>query len=73
MEWQPIETIPRDGQKVLLKNKDGLTDAGEWYSFDGHALDWWKPEVGDDYTGGLSTELGLGDYTHWLPLAKQTP
>lgn len=72
MEWQPIETIPRDGQTVMLKNADGQKDFGNWYAFDGHALDWgWTPEVGDDWTGGLSTELGLGNYTHWAPLKER--
>jgi hypothetical protein len=66
--WHPIESIPRDGTRVSLLSANKKTDHGYWYDFDGRALGWWTPEVGDDWTGGLCTENGEGDYTHWKPM-----
>jgi len=71
-EWQPLETIPRDGQKVQLLSPTEGIDIGYWYTFhdDFDPADIsWTPEVGDDWTGGLSTRKGSGDYTHWRPIA----
>ena len=56
MTWQPIETAPRDGTKVLLWcDKDhtvavGWTvDDGEFAYWDSNSVDGWS-------------------YTHWMPL-----
>lgn len=56
LPWQPIETIPRDGERVRLLNKDGLLDIGSWYNAEGFPLQ-----------QQLETVNGHGDYTHWMP------
>lgn len=62
-DWQPIESIPRNGDRVQLLAANGKTDAGNWYAF----ADWIEPS--DDVQDRLSTDNGEGDYTHWRPLA----
>lgn len=51
MEWQPIESAPRDGTLVDLWHKDGfrLTDT------------WWDDE--DEIWVCLFPD---GDFTHWM-------
>ncbi len=48
-EWQPIETVPKDGTIVDLLHKSGgrMTDL------------WWAGYH------CFSNELGLNDFTHW--------
>lgn len=55
MEWQPIDTIPRDSSTVRLLNRKGMEDFGEWYNAEGFPLQ-----------QQLNTREGLGDYTHWM-------
>jgi hypothetical protein len=72
MEWQPLETIPKDGTRVELLSANGETDFGNWYDFNepgwakGNA--WWTPSIPGVFTGDLNTDNGLGDYTHWKSL-----
>lgn len=60
MEWQPIETAPKDGTKVLLWD-DGVT-IGEW-SENVHPWNdgnWWVEG------GQVTTQTA----THWMPLPE---
>lgn len=72
MEWQPIETAPKDGQRVLFKNEhNGLTDAGHWK--DWRDMPSWRrellPDHAKEWDGEWSTDCGNGDMTHWMPLS----
>ena len=59
MKWQPIDTAPKDGTRVLLT--DGkFTQIGlwcQWLSVPGNPEEWF-------YEGGR----GWNDPTHWMPL-----
>lgn len=63
MKWQPIETAPKDGTRVLL--------GGTFYG------DAWEMMTGFYQDGiGLKTDGAAGDWivTHWMPLpAPPTP
>lgn len=75
MTWQPIETAPKDGQKVLLVNGDGAIDIGcyveDWLEtskFVRHAKD-------GDVFRTVREDFGYWDTkiycpTHWMPLPK---
>ena len=69
-EWQPIETAPKDGTRVVLfqpKNDGkGYIACASWDSY------WQWVERGADY----ATELtGVGELhpTHWQPLPEPPP
>jgi hypothetical protein len=61
MEWQPIETAPKDATKIAFKNtKNGLYDKGYWCDYRGHAM--------TGIAGEWNTVYGNGDMTHWRNL-----
>lgn len=53
-EWQPIETAPKDGMRVLVIGKSGYVDAG-------HYIEGWGWE---DANGNIMKP------THWMPLPE---
>lgn len=57
MVWQPIETAPKDGKRILLS--DPYSGVGDGYYCN---LRWWFYECGDDW---YSEECNP---THWMPL-----
>lgn len=60
-DWQPIETAPKDGTRVLLCDADGYIACASWDSY------WQWIERGSDY----ATEVwGAGELkpTYWQPL-----
>lgn len=64
MDWQPIETAPRDGTKV-----DGWTVLAErwtnvwWEGTKNDWMHWWA----DNWGGVGAQRLGCQP-THWMPL-----
>ncbi len=58
-EWQPIETAPKDGTKILVwwrvSKVYGLVAWGEYNDGSGE----WQDEAGD-----------VSGMTHWMPLPK---
>ncbi len=63
MNWQPIETAPKDGNTVVI---------GQWHYYDGYH--WW-PELA--YWQGSQWWNGEGEpilgATHWMPLLPYPP
>ena len=61
--WQPIETAPKDGTRVLLWN--GYRRAIGWYShYEDSSSGWHRQTL-------IGEPLGLRDIapeTHWMPL-----
>jgi hypothetical protein len=58
-DWQPIETAPKDGTKVLFWSS-GTGDwpiCGRWVDPDGADFSWWGMD-----------KSALGNPTHWMPL-----
>lgn len=72
MEWQPIETAPKDGTRVELMGKNGNLDAGYWYQYSDQVdADFRKANnIPADEVGEFSTDNGEGPHTHWRPLLE---
>lgn len=61
MEWQPVETAPKDGTKILVWNGHGVHTAA-WAAC--------RSEVCAEMRW-VSTEVGFLSFegcTHWMPL-----
>lgn len=72
MEWQPIETAPKDGKRVdlfgLFHNKPVRITNAAWLPHDlygGPLCDemWCWPTMDD-------SERGYYKFTHWMPLPE---
>jgi hypothetical protein len=68
MEWQNIETAPKDGVLILLYGTSivapGVFSLGEWH--------FWEGPIADNDNGNTVGEMngwtrGYGP-THWMPL-----
>lgn len=72
MEWQPIDTAPKDGTTIEIfgpvrfANAPGYIAIAEWRSV-GWYRDKWVTS-----TGQSADELGEGPPTHWRPFSKPT-
>ena len=65
-EWQPIETAPKDGTKVLLVSNRGQVYIGQYDD------DRWvrKPEPYWCIAGMPKTHARAQRPTHWMPLPE---
>lgn len=73
MNWQPIETAPKDGSSILLWGtwageihgiaKHPCVDIGRWDggNSDFPGEEWWTLDTGDCYTCWMKP-------THWAPI-----
>ena len=71
MKWEPIETAPKDGRKIILWcDRFGLS-IGSWRVDWGHSGDesplWLRDDYDDFSCGYASTPL---DPTHWMPIPE---
>lgn len=70
MEWQPIETAPKDGTRILVITKDGVCVVARWEKWL-HISGWTIYRIPDDKMKwiGKSTEwLIVNDVSEWMPL-----
>ena len=59
MNWQPIETAPRDGTEILVIESAGGCYVANWQSLDGWVWAY------DNMDGPTCTNP-----THWMPLPE---
>ena len=66
MEWQPIETAPRDEDQRILVTAEGRVFIA---TFDHSCTPCWKSE-GDPYWDAIIEDIDYVHYfaTHWMPL-----
>jgi len=60
IEWQPIETAPRDGTYIILARLDGdyvEVCGGDWNLY---------PKEGQEGLHGF--EAWMSNATHWMPI-----
>ena len=63
VEWQPIESAPKDGTEILVANiSNGAIYTVMWLD-EGESIGWWDIASLDDY--GRAT---LFSPTHWMQL-----
>lgn len=68
MNWQPIETAPKDGRNILVS--DGrLVSIGGWLTDIDHGAEW-EGQIG--MAGWWAFDLGPNNDrpTHWMPLPE---
>lgn len=71
MNWQPIETAPRDGTEFLAySTRCGKCDVVVWRDFGSYG--YFDPVQSDGECGPFENEFGYGsdDATHWMPLPE---
>lgn len=59
-EWQPIETAPKDGNRIL-----GFTSMGIIEIYWGGYFEWSQDVIGTECGGDICFE---GNISHWMPL-----
>ncbi len=69
MQWQPIETAPKDGTDILLYY--GLIDIGHWHQYKSKKAKrtGWKTRH-SSYMPGEDPAMPL---THWCPIPTPPP
>lgn len=64
MEWQPIETAPKDGSAILIYTPHFYFGAGVY-------LAWWGEEWWEVCTEGQTLHpYSTSRATHWMPLPE---
>lgn len=76
MEWQPIETAPRDGSWILLFFPEidvaigGCYASGSDYDFGGNEFEYFTWFTDCDF---VIVDPSTSNPTHWMPLPPPPP
>jgi hypothetical protein len=64
--WMPIETAPKDGKLILIREKRGRIQVAKWCAPGYDSPDWYVQisQIGTD-------SYPASDVTHWIPLPPQ--
>ena len=65
MDWQPIETAPKDGRGILICAGSGEDRVVGEAEFSSDGAWWWANTVGENWD---PIEETWGPPTHWMPL-----
>ena len=71
MDWQPIETAPKDGTAVLVYGKTEKSFSGAPYmGVREFRREWWiEPNISAyDLDDDLRGDSSYNELTHWMPL-----
>lgn len=60
MDWQPIETAPKNERLLLLRQKDGDEWSGTFVGYWSHSRSSWMYGIG----------RRIPNPTHWMPLPE---
>lgn len=65
IEWQPIETAPKDGTKIIILENTGRVQVARWCvpASSYHQADWYV-----SLTGSSTDDWPTLTVTHWLPI-----
>ena len=58
MEWQPIETAPKDGRLILMITKNASDICGVYVAYWNDEMDWFQ----------FHKEGYVTNPTHWMPI-----
>ncbi len=64
MDWQPIETAPRDDRFIAAIEVHSTVTKKHWWQMD---IVWCDEETGELHPD-CDFGWGLSDYSHWMPL-----
>lgn len=73
-EWQPIETAPKDGTKVLIVNDEGAIDVAGYIEQWNERDEWVRKAKDGDVYRTVREDRGYWGTgtaycpTHWMPL-----
>lgn len=73
MNWQPIETAPKDGTWILLckaTDADGKPITGESFGLFVQRAAWWEVDGWVDYCAMVRDPNVFFNPTHWMPLPE---
>jgi len=68
MDWQPIETAPKDGTRVLLYCAKASTQT-KWRQ-GMQAVDYWRTRENAGFEGWGKFNKSHFPATHWMPLPE---
>ncbi len=75
MKWQPIETAPKDGTKILAHCRPRYVETDEPMPISYVGVIWWREEKFKESQWKWRHTLNdsVAEPTHWMPLPELPP